>query len=197
MATTTALILYRGQGTGHMLGKRLLPRIGLFSPLPQPVVILNYSPWPQGGIERGIHSSLGTRRRGRLAKALHEAADREEPPEKKPKRKPRKKAAEIQKPEPLTPPAALERLLEEPPIDREPPPPTPIEEPYVPRLTRSISGIGHLRGRRRRAIQGALDPSAGGEGRATRMRRRPRVGRLEPEGIQNPTPEQILLATAA
>lgn len=202
MATTTSLILYRGQGIGHVTGKRLLPRIGILSPTPLPVVILNYSPWPQGP-ERPIHSSLGSKRRKALGKALHEATEKEEKParttpkrQKAPK-KPRKQVPAHDTEAPVAAIEALPRAVGRAPIDREPEPPPTIEETYTPRLTRTISGIGFLRGRRRRAIQGTLDATAGGEGNAGRTRRRPRTGRLEPEGIENPTLEQIMLATAA
>jgi hypothetical protein len=205
MAATTALILYRGQGSGQITGIRLLPRMGAFSPsgggvIPVPPV--NYYPWPQGG-ERSIHSSLGPKRRAKLSKALHEATEHEEPeqPERKKRKKvaptARKAAANAPKPREI---ATEARAIGEPPpapIGREPEPTPAIEEPYVPRFERTTSGIGLLRGRRQRAKQGTFQAASGGEGVISRTRRKPRVGRLEPEGIENPTLEQIMLATAA
>lgn len=202
MAQTLTLILYRGQGTGHVTGLRLLPRMGAFSPsgssgtIPGP----NYYPWPQG--PEPLHSSLGAKRRGKLAKALHEATEREEPePKKKRKKAVKKKEApivgvvtEVDAVNKTITVTATRRPLEEPPIDREPEPAPALEETYVPRITRSISGIGTCRGRRRRAIFGQLGASGGGEGKAPRLRRRPRTGRLQPEGIQNPSIVTLLTA---
>jgi hypothetical protein len=203
MATTTSLILYRGQGTGHVTGSRLLPRIGILSPTPLPGSVLNYSPWPQGG-ERHLHSSLGSKRRQALGKALHEAIEQEEPTPKR-QRKP-KKAPALRAEESGVPPTESHLTVksERRTVGKAPTgahdtiaAPTAPEPEYVPRITRTVSGIGFLRGRRRRAIQGTLSATAGGEGNAGRSRRRPRTGRLEPEGIENPTLEQIMLATAA
>lgn len=169
-------------GTAFVLG----------TPIPPPPGP-DYYPWPQGG-ETRTHSSLGSKRRSSISKALHEATEKQDEPTRRKVRKPRKQPPAPDT-EALTAAEGLPRAIGRAPIEREPERQTKAEEPYVPRITHTAAGIGFLRGTRHRATYGVLEASAGGGAYIHGERSKPRYGQLEPEGIENPTLEQIMLAT--
>jgi hypothetical protein len=138
---------------------------------PAPPVVDTWS--PGGGGFR-----VSSRRWKAIERELKRAMERPE--------KPRR----IQKPEPEAEPArAKPRAIEEPPIDREPEPPTPIEE------RRKREGRGRLKPVRYVVTYATFSPKGGGNGRPMPARRVARMGQLEPAAIQNPTLEEVYLAT--
>lgn len=186
MATTTAIILYRGQGIGVLAGQRLLAVGGLLNPVGfVPEVHSDYnfpaSPW---GRSEFRSSSLRPETRRQVSKALHEATLEEEEPKPKKKRRPKPVAPppEIID-EPDSPaPEAISRNIGELPSK---PAPQAVVRP-------AVAGHGSLRGQHLEPRCGALTPSGGAVAALKSKNRRARAGRLRASGIQNLSEEQLV-----
>lgn len=184
MATTTALVLYRGQGSGALLGQ-LLPAIGgILNPTGSqpPAVVSDYN-WPASPWQRPASRSLPPETRRKVARALFEATLEVGKPEPAPKPRPKRRPAKPSEVASYQLPTARKRgipgFVESARILITPPP--------------KVSGRGYLQGRSiGKSHVCALNPSGGGEGTVRARGRRPRTGALEPKGIENLTDEQML-----